>query len=382
MTGGSQHAIAEPFSNTTPTSRTASTARIASLDILRGIAILMVLVVHAPWPDWILTGYAGQAIRLGAYGVDLFFVLSGYLISRILFAELKRTGTIKFKRFWLRRGFKIWPSYYVAYLLAVVVDRTFFGTAWDRLLAWPNFFFVQNYIGIPYRWFASWSLAVEEHFYTTLPLILLALVSIHKRINTLPAILLAVCVAVPWLRFNSESSGLIWIQTHLRMDALCWGVLLGYCEHKSIEWPFRLASEKFWISVAFTSLALAIVFAYPYAHKIAHTIGFTLVACSAVIWTAHAVREPDWTSGRRLLVRQSLNCIRKIGVYSYTIYLVQQLTKTLIDITKSEPITSPFMNSHGPQIAAFVLGSMFLGWTLSLAVEQPALRIRDTFVPR
>lgn len=356
--------------------------RIVSLDILRGFAILMVLVVHAPWPAWLMDGHAGRVIAVGAYGVDLFFVLSGYLISRLLFAELRRTDSIVLTRFWLRRGFKIWPSYYVAYLAAVVVTGLTTSFQWSDLLAWPNFVFLQNYFHTNLRWFASWSLAVEEHFYTTLPLVLLLLVSFRSGLRALPLLLLVVCAVVPVLRYFTQDTSLIWIQTHLRMDALCWGVLLGFCEHKGIQWPFHFVrSHKAAIAIL-SAATLAVVLLYPYTHKIGHTVGFTMVALSSMLWTGHAIENPDWTTGRNALIQRGLIWISQIGVYSYTIYLVQQLTKALIDMSKHMPGSSQIMNSHGPQIVAFIGGSIVLGWLLSRIVEIPGLALRERLVPR
>lgn len=359
-----------------------SPKRIVSLDFLRGIAVLMVLIVHSPWPEWILSRPAGRLIELGAYGVDRFFVLSGYLISGLLFTELKRTGDIKLKRFWLRRGFKIWPSYYVAYLLAAVVSWRSTNSRWSELLAWPNFVFMQNYLQTDLRWFASWSLAVEEHFYATLPLVLLLLARITWGLRMLMPILLISCVMVPLLRFLAQDTSLIWIQTHLRMDALCWGVLLGYCQHKEIAWPFRFVRDHQAAAALLTVVAILVALIYPYSHKVGHTVGFTLIALCSTAWTAHALGSPDWTIGHHPAIGWLMNTISRIGIYSYTIYLVQQLAKSLIDISKTMPGTSIVMNSHGPQIAVFVGGSILMGWFLSITVERPGLAIRERVVPR
>ncbi len=75
-----------------------------TLDVLRGIAALLVLGVHVPaYPIW---------SRVGGYGVDLFFVLSGFLISNLLFTEFSKTGDIRIGRFLARRAFKLYPSFY------------------------------------------------------------------------------------------------------------------------------------------------------------------------------------------------------------------------------------------------------------------------------
>src|SRR5947209_2430923 len=117
------------------------------LDVLRGVAVLMVLAVHAPWSSEVRTGGFRKLLPLGSYGVDLFFVLSGFLISGLLYAEIARSGRVNVPRFWLRRGLKIWPSYYVAYGAAFAVTcaiRERGGTLTPDFLirSLPNFFFV------------------------------------------------------------------------------------------------------------------------------------------------------------------------------------------------------------------------------------------------
>lgn len=353
-----------------------------SLDVLRGVAIFLVLIVHAPWPSWLMQHPAGRVVAAGAYGVDLFFVLSGYLISRLLFAEIKRSGSIQLARFWIRRGFKIWPAYYVTYLLSAVLLRQTVATDWNKLLAWPNFVFLQNYIEVDLRWFASWSLAVEEHFYTTLPLILLGMLWTQKSLKRLPLLLGLICCVTPILRGLETDRSLIWIQTHLRMDALCWGVLLGYAEAEGIRWPFQCMTKHRGKCVALMLGTAMIVITFPYQHRIGHCLGFTLIAVCSTILTAHAVNCPDWSSGKPKLVRLMLNGISHVGVYSYTIYLCQLLTKASIDILKQSPLTASIMNSHLPQVFVFIAGSVFLGWLMAVLVEHPFLALRERVVAR
>jgi peptidoglycan/LPS O-acetylase OafA/YrhL len=138
-----------------------------SLDALRGVAILLVLARHMPVEP--TAGVSRAAFELGWTGVDLFFVLSGYLISTLLYKELDRAGALDLKRFWLRRGLKIWPSYFVCFGLTTVITAALSLSAGDAavarktlLTALPNVVFVQNYVG--YQWPHTWSLAIEEHF--------------------------------------------------------------------------------------------------------------------------------------------------------------------------------------------------------------------------
>lgn len=106
--------------------------RIQSLDIIRGIALLMVIIHHSG-PEMIpnqpdvsgLIGFSFWSLKnLGWSGVDLFFVLSGFLIGGLLFSEIERTGTLRCGRFWMRRGFKIWPSYFALLLVLAVSENT------------------------------------------------------------------------------------------------------------------------------------------------------------------------------------------------------------------------------------------------------------------
>src|ERR1035441_4294981 len=91
------------------------TRRNTNLDALRGIAILMVLGRHAGLAvDYLhaTNPFTFYTMRIGWAGVDLFFVLSGFLISGLLFADYSQWGRIHLKRFYIRRGFKIWPAFY------------------------------------------------------------------------------------------------------------------------------------------------------------------------------------------------------------------------------------------------------------------------------
>src|SRR5688572_1965232 len=103
-----------PAGAVAPHDVTAPANRLFALDVLRGVAVLLVLVWH--WPG--RSGSMGPfylVSKVGWVGVDLFFVLSGFLISGLLYKEWDRCGRLNLRRFWLRRGFKIWPAYFAAF---------------------------------------------------------------------------------------------------------------------------------------------------------------------------------------------------------------------------------------------------------------------------
>lgn len=130
--------------------------RLRELDFLRGIAIILVLIRHS---------YINRfLVNMGWIGVDLFFVLSGYLVSGLLFKEYKRFGEINIKLFLIRRGLKIYPIFYITaipYIFIKILSNKF---SLSHLLG--DLFFLQNYVSnLGYLYPAGWSLAIEEHFY-------------------------------------------------------------------------------------------------------------------------------------------------------------------------------------------------------------------------
>ena len=137
--------------------------RLRELDFLRGIAIILVLLRHQALFEF--------TSEMGWIGVDLFFVLSGFLVSGLLFREYIKFGNIKPMRFLIRRGYKIYPIYYLSvfiYLTPYLLNGNF--PLWKLL---HESIFIQNYTkGLGYINPASWSIAVEEHFYLSFVLIL------------------------------------------------------------------------------------------------------------------------------------------------------------------------------------------------------------------
>lgn len=154
-------------------------AQLPALDALRSFAILLVVGHHWSIKEYVNAGGVRSAFQdnplfyYGWTGVDLFFVLSGFLIGKQLWRELDKTGTINFGRFILRRGLRIWPIYF-----AILAYYAAFSTLIHP--RWSDWTFLSNY---HYGGFArGWSLSTEEQFYIAVPLLLLAL---RKRIPLL-----------------------------------------------------------------------------------------------------------------------------------------------------------------------------------------------------
>lgn len=151
--------------------------RLKQLDVLRGVAILLVLGRHIDPPAAGMLPSVGLVVdllrQIGWMGVDLFFVLSGFLVSGLIFKEHSTSGAFRTKRFLIRRAFKIYPLYYLLLLLGL-------AWLWPTLHTYPagpsgtafaEAIFMQNYYpGYGYYPLGhTWSLAVEEHFYLAWP---------------------------------------------------------------------------------------------------------------------------------------------------------------------------------------------------------------------
>ncbi len=212
--------------------------RIKGLDFLRGIAIIGVLFRHIEF-DFFLAGPGG-------YGVDLFFVLSGFLVSGLLFSEYKRRGEVNIRRFLIRRGFKIYPAFYFFILSSISIFTYGFGASFPVTAILSEVFFLQSYF--PAMWSHTWSLAVEEHFYFILAFFIFLSVKFRWITKGQIVPLVLACAIIISFAFRLIYVLLVYNETreaffytHLRIDGLFTGALLGYICH------FRPVSiEKFY----------------------------------------------------------------------------------------------------------------------------------------
>jgi peptidoglycan/LPS O-acetylase OafA/YrhL len=167
------------------------------LDTLRGIAVLGVIFYHglywvrdlSPYKPWQRISLA--VMSPGQFGVNLFFVLSGFLITGILLESRNRPDY--YRRFYYRRALRILPAYYFTLLLLILFHMTSRGFLLMSLLFSSN---LSELFGIPISYFVLWSLAVEEHFYFFWPAILRRL-----SLRTLEYGLIAVVILTPVARY-------------------------------------------------------------------------------------------------------------------------------------------------------------------------------------
>lgn len=240
----------------------------AALDGMRGFASVIITVYHvALFTGRIETrlpggtpGIEGRLVNGLWSGIDIFFVLSGFLIGRILVADLAATGRLRYRAFLLRRAFRIFPAYYLVLLTALaaislvrpggVFPLLFVSSSPSQIRAkvWSNFLYVSNYVVPGHRpnlfsW--GWSLCVEEHFYLILPPLLWILYRLPARAR-LPLLSLGVLLpfagrALQYLRdpgLDLVGSG-FYYYSHNRFDEIFVGVLIAYLHVNHGPWLRR-----------------------------------------------------------------------------------------------------------------------------------------------
>ena len=366
------------------------------LDVLRGVAILLVLCRHTvlPWSD---AGVLRHIMRclycLGWTGVDLFFVLSGFLIGGLLFTEIKKTGQLNVKRFLIRRGFKIWPAYlvYIAFVFVLLIHQKSLGVAWNAV--WPNLIHLQNYFIVEYGRGHTWSLAVEEHFYLLLPFFLLLVIPSRRASGAMPAIpitavgLILICTLLrifinPHLELRWEK---VIAPTHMRIDSLFFGVMLAYFYHVHPAGLARFARHRWLLILAGLALISPMAFIDQLNSPFVFTVGLTMLylGYGAILLAFVHTKPGDGLLGKAIASRIAA-VVAWIGVFSYSIYLwhidlsIEPITAWLMPHLPHKPVSLYWLISMGISIPTAILA----GVLMAKLIEMPVLTLRERLFPR
>lgn len=210
-----------------------SSRHIAGLDGLRGIAILSVLVYHLF--VYFFTDYL-PLVAGGFLGVDLFFVLSGFLITWLGLQEFGARQTLHIGKFYLRRVLRLIPALLVflaamALIFAVTGELQGSGRFFASVLFYFHNWMVYFTLQTPEAFGHLWSLSIEEQFYIFWPLILLVCMRFLKPGIVICLLLLTISMVATlrfWLWFELESWLQLYLRTDLRIDGFCAGALTAY----------------------------------------------------------------------------------------------------------------------------------------------------------
>lgn len=288
---------------------------VPALDGLRAVAVAAVVVFHAGQP----------ALAPGGFlGVDLFFVLSGFLITGILAREFDRTGAIALGGFYLRRFLRLMPALILvvaAYLLAGPLLWPHYGTAAHVRDAAVTLAYLSDYgfalWGVPEYLGHSWSLSVEEHFYLVWPLLLPAIL---RSARPARAALVLYLAAATWRAFAFAHDG--WLMAYYRFDVRFAGILLGCVLAlwlRERDAAGRGAALPF--SPLYPAAALVLTFMFArWGSQDAYLAAMPLAELSAAALIL-AVTRPSVQAGGWLAKTLSAAPLTALGRLSYGVYL-------------------------------------------------------------
>lgn len=383
----------------TTTSRSSGRVHLPGLDGVRGIAAFAVFVDHLmQYQDWlnIPNVYGPKMQVLGRQGVELFFVLSGLLITFLLFDERARTGRTDVKRFWIRRALRIWPLYYTAIVVVFFVlphlvphfgpwvrERSQgyvdgIGAPGDHRLA--LYLALMPHVAMIFEpailcGSHLWSIGVEEQFYLFWPLLFLFFKKAPMRLF-LAVIVVAYALndlAFPWREIVEQRYGWLtldrlqrWVDT-AHVEAMAVGSIAAwfFFHHRSIV--DGLARDR-WARIA-------AVLAFP--------AGVWVYA----MW--HAQFTPAWIYAFGLLVLAGGGgsrivdnvATRFLGRISYGFYVLHTIALLLTSaVFEWLGVLGP-RAAYGPYALCGFALAVGLAWTSHRFLESPFLRLKERFAP-
>ena len=309
--------------------------------------------------------------RFGWVGVDLFFVLSGFLVAGLVFQEHQRTGHIDPWRFLFRRGFKIYPQFYF-FILATVAGHVLADEPISRRALAAELGFFQNYVvGL---WGHTWSLAVEEHFYVIIAISLTLLGRLRSDLpfGDLPRWIAATCALIPALRIATCVRGGDSLfghiaPSHLRMDSLLAGVLLSYLHsYRKLHMAAFVGRFGNWFPPISAAL-LAPAGLLEQSSPLIYTVGFSMTAMAFALVLLGVLYPKEQI--RRGACSRSL---AHLGRVSYAFYLWHGPWLLLADRLRLAPLAG---------IPLAFAGTLGLAFITTRLIEVPFLRWRETLLP-
>ncbi len=352
-------------------------------DILRGLAILLVAATHMPgemppafWTYW---------LQFGWLGVDIFFVLSGYLIGTELLKPVHRGNTPDLRIFYLKRAFRILPAFWfmlALYAFPIMREGPTMAPVWRFLTFTVNF-------GLDIRtartFSHAWSLCVEEHFYLLLPMLILLFCKLNR--SWVPFVFaVVVIVGGMWLRHSlwldwqahgalpAEFLKHIYYPSYCRIDGLLMGVLLA---------AVRLYHGDLWRRYARPVILL------PMATVCFGITGAMNVQDNQILSEIGSVMfYPLFSLGVALLLSALLDLepriqfmrwsgLSFIAAISYSFYLSQKMVYHIDKLLLPEGWTTGWA-----AIAVFYITAIAFASVMHIAIEQPFMKLRYLILAR
>lgn len=383
--------------------------RFRPIDGFRALAVLWIILMHCMWFQFpfmntsafstFLEG-APRFILGGAYGVDVFFVISGFLIGYLLMDEFARRGEIRLRRFYGRRFLKLMPAYIAAMGIYALTMRQ------NRDMLWTNLIYINNFIdGIKQAMHWTWSLAIEEQFYFTFPCFLILVfykfrpsrrTGLLWLVIVLSILIRAVVIVrekiylpVPWSAGVTDPHFLHWaevvyIKPYTRFGCMALGVLAAHLQLTgSAARFFQSRPRAAQVGAGGAILMMAAIIAAPIhvagprwgdiAGWIALTLHRTLFGAAVaflILWCLYPVSRPASLAQRFLSWRPFYS----MAQLAYSAYLLHPIVLTTMFAAIAPNL------SHYPMMVYFIAGpllSFACAAVLYLFVERPFMNLRE-----
>jgi peptidoglycan/LPS O-acetylase OafA/YrhL len=355
---------------------------IPSLDGLRALSVLLVIVLHTLLRH-ALYKFIPFPLRLlgnGALGVFIFFIISGYLITTLLLREQHKTGAISLRSFYLRRAFRILPPLYAYVLFLAVLGATRHLPGMNRHEFIVALTLTRNYARHVDLWAMEhlWSLCIEEQFYVLWPATLV-LCLLHRRDapgrRRATQVALTVLIAEPFVRLICfrylpayHNTGMF----HMQADGLMFGVLGALQQgHTRFERIYTRVTRWPWLLPALIFLVLnALTVRFQNYWDL--PLGMTLNGFLVLMWLLWLVRNPASLQGR--ILNQPV--VAWIGRLSYSLYIWQTFFTHSLNV---EVFGRDAWWINFPTSWLWILGAAVVSF---YGIERPALRLRDVCLRR
>jgi peptidoglycan/LPS O-acetylase OafA/YrhL len=381
-------------------------SRFFSLDLLdnrypalHGFRVLAIITVVQYHVTWIFAGEQGIALDKTFFdasltvffGMDLFFILSGFLIGSILLRSLSLTGSPMLRRFYIRRIFRTFPSYWIVLtILAIAFPLTH---AQRTHLPW-EYVYGTNFLSLhrpSVVMFWGWSLALEEQFYLTVPLLLFTLHKLKSdraRLTLLGVLWLAALVVRLAIYFHGRPwddfllYGAVYFRTHTRFDTLVAGIALAFVHQRYgarigtwLETPLNRAYLAL-VAMACLWLLLRPAILGPEHVQLVHMFLWGSVTSIMYFALLLLLLHSEGPIHRAL----SLPVFRRIATLGYGVYLVHIpiIDHVLVPMAKSLQERHASMLWVWPaSLAGVLVISFVIAYAMHVVIEKPSLWIRE-----
>jgi peptidoglycan/LPS O-acetylase OafA/YrhL len=343
--------------------------RNSALDFLRFCAIILVMFRHLDITgNGVFEKVAGVLSTGGWVGVDLFFVLSGFLVSGLIFREYGNSGNFKVGRFLIRRGLKIYPAFYFFLLLTWGMTYWFHYASHESNLKYLyEATFICNYTKLVPIHVWLWSICVEEHFYLLLCILMFFLIK-YRRVSVKSFLFIYgvfFLVGVGLRAYNVLHYGSVdffrdFARSHLRFDGLFFGVLLCYVYRQkvAVNWKSTVLTV-----LAIAGASLAFIFSFDDSRYIRFDTVVVLATnpiCFGYLMMRILTVDAKW-----------MRPFAFVGKHSYPIYLFHGFVNHL----------SEQHFSGWKYYVVYFVGAVVVGIVVSKIIEYPILALRDRYVP-